>query len=138
GERDRARAAAAPGRRLAADRARRRGVRGRRRRPRRPRDSEARAGGAPAGGDRVTPAIELRDVFRIHESDAGNVAALQGLTLTVREREVLVVLGPSGSGKTTLLRMLAGLDVPSAGTIRVFGTDLAALSSRALGEYRSR
>src|SRR5205814_581031 len=63
--------------------------------------------------------------------------ALQGLTLTVQEREVLVVLGPSGSGKTTLLRMLAGLDFPSAGTVCVLGADLAALSRGGLADYRS-
>jgi ABC-type lipoprotein export system ATPase subunit len=82
-------------------------------------------------------AIEARDLFRIYESAGGNAAALQGLTLTVRDGEILVVLGPSGSGKTTLLRILAGLDRPSAGRAIVNGTDLAGLSSRALARYRS-
>ena len=75
-----------------------------------------------------TQAIEARDLFRIYESAGGNAAALQGLTLSVREGEILVVLGPSGSGKTTLLRILAGLDRPSAGRAIVFGSDLAGLS----------
>jgi ABC-type lipoprotein export system ATPase subunit len=47
------------------------------------------------------------------------------------------VLGPSGSGKTTLLRLLAGLDRPSAGTIRVFGTELGKLAARRLDAYRA-
>jgi len=82
-------------------------------------------------------AIEARDLFRIYESAGGNAAALQGLTLSVRPGEILVVLGPSGSGKTTLLRILAGLDRPSAGRAIVNGTDLAGLSSRALARYRA-
>jgi ABC-type lipoprotein export system ATPase subunit len=63
---------------------------------------------------------------------------LQGLTLDVAERELIVVFGPSGSGKSTLLRILAGLDRPSAGTVSVFGHDLRTLRGRDLLEYRSR
>jgi ABC-type lipoprotein export system ATPase subunit len=86
----------------------------------------------------MTPAIDARDVFRIYSTPEGDAAALQGLTLRVREREVLVVLGPSGSGKTTLLRILAGFDVPSAGTVHVFGVDLAKLSGHRFDAYRSQ
>jgi ABC-type lipoprotein export system ATPase subunit len=83
------------------------------------------------------PAIEARDLFRIYDSAGGNAAALQGLTLSVQDGEILVVLGPSGSGKTTLLQILAGLDRPSAGRAIVFGTDLARLSPRTLARYRA-
>ena len=82
-------------------------------------------------------AIDVRDVFRIYQTDEGDAAALQGLSLSVRDGEVLVVLGPSGSGKSTFLRMLAGLDRPSAGSVRVFGEDVGKLTGRALGAYRS-
>lgn len=82
-------------------------------------------------------AIELRDVFRIYQTAEGDAAALQGLSLVVADGEVLIVLGPSGSGKSTLLRMLAGLERPSAGIVRVFGEDVGKLSSRGLGAYRS-
>jgi ABC-type lipoprotein export system ATPase subunit len=85
----------------------------------------------------MTPAIEVRDLFRVHAGAGGGVAALQGLTLTVPEGEICVVLGPSGSGKTTLLRILAGLDRPSAGTARALGLDLATLDSRQRAAYRS-
>jgi ABC-type lipoprotein export system ATPase subunit len=50
---------------------------------------------------------------------------------------VVVLLGPSGSGKTTLLRTLAGLEHLSAGTVRVFGTELSRLSRKALAEFRA-
>ena len=75
-------------------------------------------------------AIELRDVFRVHSTPEGDAAALQGLTLSVREREVVTVLGPSGAGKSTLLRLLAGVERPSAGAVCVFGDDVGKLSSR--------
>jgi ABC-type lipoprotein export system ATPase subunit len=81
-------------------------------------------------------AVELRDVFRVFTTAEGDAAALQGLSLEVAERETVAVLGPSGSGKTTLLRILAGLDRPSAGTVRVLGLDLAKLPYRRLVSYR--
>ncbi len=87
---------------------------------------------------RIEPAVVVRDLFRVHTSEDGDAAALQGLSLTIREGEVVVVLGPSGSGKTTLLRILAGFDRPSAGSVRVFGEQLATLSPRRLAEYRTR
>jgi ABC-type lipoprotein export system ATPase subunit len=82
-------------------------------------------------------AIELRDVFRVHSTPEGDAAALQGLSLRVDDGEVLAVLGPSGSGKSTLLRLLAGLDRPSAGAVRVYGEELGKLPSRGLARYRS-
>lgn len=81
-------------------------------------------------------AAEVRDVFRIYSTPEGSTAALQGLSLSVLEREVVVILGPSGSGKTTLLRILAGIDRPSAGSVRAVGTDLGTLSGRRLARYR--
>jgi len=86
----------------------------------------------------VTPAIEVEDVFRVYATDEGTAAALQGLSMTVQPGEVVAVLGPSGSGKTTLLRILAGLDRPSAGHVRVAGIDLRRLRGRRLDRYRSR
>jgi ABC-type lipoprotein export system ATPase subunit len=83
-------------------------------------------------------AVEARDLFRLYASPQGTSVALQGLTLDVAEREVLVVFGPSGSGKSTLLRILAALDRPSAGAVSVFGHDLRTLRGRALHDYRSR
>jgi ABC-type lipoprotein export system ATPase subunit len=82
--------------------------------------------------------IELKDVFRVHSTPEGDAAALQGLSLAVREREVVTVLGPSGAGKSTLLRLLAGVERPSAGAVRVLGDDLGKLPARRLAEYRAR
>ncbi|MGH3023559.1 MAG: ATP-binding cassette domain-containing protein [Gaiellaceae bacterium] len=85
----------------------------------------------------MTSAIDIRDLFRVYPAPEGGVVALQGLTLEVREGEVCVVLGPSGSGKSTLLRMLAALDRPTAGTVRVLDRDLGRLSRGARARYRA-
>ena len=82
--------------------------------------------------------VESRELFAVYPSPAGGVAALQGLTLTVEEGEVCVVLGPSGSGKTTLMRVLAGLHRPSAGAVVVAGLDLVRASGRELMRHRRR
>jgi ABC-type lipoprotein export system ATPase subunit len=86
----------------------------------------------------VTPAVETHDAFRIFESEAGGTVALQGLTLTVEPREVVVVLGPSGSGKSTLLRVLAGFERLTAGTARVHGVEIGRLSASAAAAFRAR
>jgi ABC-type lipoprotein export system ATPase subunit len=85
----------------------------------------------------MSTAIEVRDVFRVHSTPEGDAAALQGLSLRVADGEVLTVLGPSGSGKSTLLRLLAGLERPSAGAVRVYGEDVGKLPARRLARYRS-
>ncbi len=85
----------------------------------------------------MSAAVETRDLFRVHSTREGDAAALQGLTLTIEEGEILTVLGPSGSGKTSFLRILAGLDAPSAGIARVFGRDLRGLGFGGLARYRS-
>jgi ABC-type lipoprotein export system ATPase subunit len=85
----------------------------------------------------MSAAIEVRDVFRVHSTPEGDAAALQGLSLRVADGEVLTVLGPSGSGKSTLLRLLAGLERPSAGAVRVYGEDVGKLPARRLARYRS-
>jgi multiple sugar transport system ATP-binding protein len=66
--------------------------------------------------------IQIRGLTKRY---AGNVRALDGLDLEVHDGELLVLAGPSGSGKTTLLRLIAGLETPTAGTIRIHGQDVA-------------
>jgi peptide/nickel transport system ATP-binding protein/energy-coupling factor transport system ATP-binding protein len=87
--------------------------------------------------DAGTPAVQLREVFCVHRTGQGDAAALQGLSLSVSAGERVCVLGPSGAGKTTMLRVIAGLQRPSAGVVRVFGVDVGRLSTRASARVRN-
>jgi putative ABC transport system ATP-binding protein len=80
--------------------------------------------------------IEFCEAHKVYAQGRRRVVALKGVSLTVRRGEFLAVTGPSGSGKSTLLHLAAGLDVPTAGSVRVGGRDLAALDDEALTGYR--
>jgi ABC-type lipoprotein export system ATPase subunit len=82
-------------------------------------------------------AISVEGAYRIYETDGGGIAALQGLTLTVDQGEIVVVLGPSGSGKTTLLRVLAAFEELSAGRARVLGEEVSRLDPRRAAAFRA-
>jgi len=75
-------------------------------------------------------------VVRIYSGDGIEVQALQGLDLVVGEGELTALVGASGSGKSTLMNILAGLDSPTAGTVRVDGHDLGTMSARERLAYR--
>ncbi|HSL34517.1 MAG TPA: ABC transporter ATP-binding protein [Candidatus Limnocylindrales bacterium] len=82
------------------------------------------------------PLVELAGVGRRYVVGGLAVDALIDVDLVIRAGEFVVVLGPSGSGKTTLLNLAGGLDVPTAGRIRVAGLDLTGASRRALTSFR--
>jgi putative ABC transport system ATP-binding protein len=86
----------------------------------------------------MTAVIELREVSKIYRRDSLEIPVLEHLTFDVPEGEFLGLMGPSGSGKSTLLNLLAGIDRPTRGSIRVAGTDITALSDRALATWRAR
>jgi len=89
-----------------------------------------------AEADEPDLVVELRDVFCVHRSDNGDAAALQGLDLEVGRGDQVCVLGPSGAGKTTLLRVIAGLQTPSAGVVRLLGSEIGRLGPRARARIR--
>ena len=64
------------------------------------------------------------------EFDNGRVVAVEGLDLEIEDGEFVTVVGPSGCGKTTTLRMIAGLERPTSGTIRIGGEDVTDISAR--------
>jgi ABC-type lipoprotein export system ATPase subunit len=75
-------------------------------------------------------------VVRIYSGEGIEVQALQGLDLLIEEGELVAMVGASGSGKSTLMNILAGLDTPTAGQVKVAGHDLGALSPRDRLAYR--
>src|SRR5215469_3311593 len=75
-------------------------------------------------------------LVRIYVAAGIEVQALQGLDLLVAEGEIVALVGASGSGKSTLMNILAGLDTPTAGSVRVAGNDLAAMNARQRLAYR--
>ena len=82
--------------------------------------------------------IELRDVSKSYRRDAIEIPVLDRVTITVPEGDFLGLMGPSGSGKSTLLNLLAGIDRPSHGSIRIGDTEISSLSERALAGWRAR
>ena len=78
----------------------------------------------------MSSAVEVHDLFCLHPTPIGSVAALRGMSLSVAEGERLVIHGPNGSGKSTLLAVLAAELAPSSGTVAVAGIDLAGADER--------
>ena len=85
----------------------------------------------------MAPVIDIRNVHRIYESQAGYVHALKGVSLEVARGELLCIMGPSGSGKSTLMNMLGCLDTPTSGTYLLEGVDVSTLDDDELAELRA-
>lgn len=80
--------------------------------------------------------IELRDLHLSYPLANGRLDVLRGANAVVGRGESIAVTGPSGSGKTTLLLLLAGLEMPGAGSVHIDGIDLATLDSDELADLR--
>ncbi|MEN6341595.1 MAG: ABC transporter ATP-binding protein [Methanospirillum sp.] len=80
--------------------------------------------------------IRFEDVTKVYPLPAGDVTALDHVSLTVRHGEFIAVMGPSGSGKTTFLNLIGCLDVPTSGRLLINGRDVADLSDDELTYLR--
>jgi putative ABC transport system ATP-binding protein len=84
------------------------------------------------------PIVEIQNLCKEFQRDAFRIVALGNVNLIIEEGEFLCLMGPSGSGKTTLLNMIAGIDRPTSGQLRVLGEDIARSSEDRLAAWRNR
>lgn len=85
--------------------------------------------------DEIVRTVGLKKYYRLGEN---TVRALDGVNLSVREREFIAVIGKSGSGKSTLLHMIGGLDIPTSGEVYVDGKKLSDMKREQLAVFRRR
>ena len=82
--------------------------------------------------------VEISDVTKNYRRDEFTIKVLAGVSLDVAEGDFVALMGPSGSGKSTLLNLLAGIDRPTSGRIRVAAQELGALNDSQLARWRQR
>jgi putative ABC transport system ATP-binding protein len=82
--------------------------------------------------------VEIENLTKVYRKGTQEVLVLRDLNLSVGQGEFLALMGPSGSGKTTLLNLIAGIDRPTGGVIRVGGQDLSQLSRNKLAAWRAQ
>ena len=99
-------------------------------------DPDPVAAAAPAAPSRE-PLVAIRDLTKYYVRGDQVIPVLVGIDLDIQAGDFVALMGPSGSGKSTLLNLLAGIDKPSSGAIRVAGVDIARLAESELAAWRS-
>ncbi len=87
--------------------------------------------------DAPAPLIAIRGLSKSYRRGDQTVAVLRDINLDVAAGEFTALMGPSGSGKSTLLNLIAGIDKPDGGALRVAGVDITNLSESALADWRA-
>lgn len=82
--------------------------------------------------------IELENITKIYRMGKVEVPALRGITLSIKEGEMVALIGPSGSGKSTLMNIIGFLDKPTVGRYTLDGTDVSRLNDNKLAELRNK
>jgi putative ABC transport system ATP-binding protein len=82
--------------------------------------------------------IEIRDLGRDYVDGKQTLTVLDGVSFTVEPNAFIAITGPSGSGKSTLLGLMAGLDRPTRGQVRIDGTNVTALDENQLSSFRGK
>ena len=82
--------------------------------------------------------IELQNITKTYQMGEVEVHALRGVSLQIQPGEWVAIMGPSGSGKSTLMNIIGCLDVPTSGSYRLDGVEVAGLNDRQLAAIRNR
>ena len=85
----------------------------------------------------MAPLVEIQHLAKSYTRGGQVVPVLSDITLDIHAGDFTALMGPSGSGKTTLLNLIAGIDKPDSGELRVGGRDIAALSETELADWRA-
>ena len=80
--------------------------------------------------------IEVKNLSKIYQMGEVKIKAIENVSFSIDEGELVVILGPSGAGKTTILNILGGMDSPTSGSIVVDGTDISKYNRKELTKYR--
>ena len=83
------------------------------------------------------PLVDIRHLVKSYRRGVQTVPVLSDITLAIGEGDFIALMGPSGSGKSTLLNLIAGIDRPDGGELRVGGLDITRLSESALAQWRA-
>ncbi|HEX2521396.1 MAG TPA: ATP-binding cassette domain-containing protein, partial [Terriglobia bacterium] len=81
--------------------------------------------------------IETRNLHKEYKRDEFQIIALQNANIQIQKGEFIALMGPSGSGKSTLLHLIAAIDRPSQGSVRVLGQELQELSDKQIAHWRN-
>src|SRR5215472_13331432 len=82
--------------------------------------------------------VEIRHVSKSFKREAQTVDVYNDLSIDFAEGSYTALMGPSGSGKSTLLNLVAGLDKPTSGIVRVDGAEVSKMTPAELADWRSR
>jgi putative ABC transport system ATP-binding protein len=86
----------------------------------------------------VQPVVEIHDLSKSYRRGGQIVPVLSDIDLDIARGDFIGLMGPSGSGKSTLLNLIAGIDKPDSGILRVGGVDITALSETELADWRAQ
>ena len=80
--------------------------------------------------------IDVKNLSKIYQMGEVKIKAIENVSFSIDEGELVVILGPSGAGKTTILNILGGMDSPTSGSIIIDGTDISKYNRKELTKYR--
>jgi putative ABC transport system ATP-binding protein len=92
----------------------------------------------PPHGATAAPALEATDIHKALPFGRGRIEILRGISLRIENGELVAIMGPSGCGKSTLLGIIAGLDNPTSGQVRVDRLDITRMSEGRLAQVRNQ